>query len=779
MRISYNWLKEFVEFDLPPDELAHELTLTGTEIERVEHLPVPFKGVITAKITSLERREDLAICQVNAGGGKFTVACGAPNVEDGLLVPLAPPGAFLPGGREIGVKSFGELRSEGMICSEKELGLSDFGEGIMVLDGEYPLGTPLEEVLQMEDYILEADLTPNRPDCMSILGVAREVAAVLGVPLKLLQLPSSQAKEERVRVEVEDGEGCPRYTARIIEGVKVFPSPFWLRRRLESAGVRAVNNVVDVTNYVMMERGQPLHAFDWDRLRDQRIKVRRSRRGECLITLDGQERELGVGTLLICDGRGPVAIAGIMGGMEAEVSGETRNLFLESAYFDPLIIRRGSKRLGLITESSQRFERGVDPFGLIPAQERAAQLLLEVAQASSVGGTADISLRRFPLTSIKLKGERVNQVLGLNLEWEEIIDFLSSLGFDHKGEDLFSVPGYRPDVTREIDLVEEVARLYGYERIPADLRTRGLVPVRVDRRERKLRRIREILCGMGLREVVTNSLIDPRWAEVIGYKGKLVRLLNPLSRELSVLRPDLLPCLLWVVGLNLRRGSKGARIYELGNVFSPQEGMRLGGLIWGDQWPPYWGERDKGADFFSLKGIVEALMQSLRLEGVRFEPGDRLPYEKGGMADLIFGGNRVGTLGKLSPQIGSKFDLKGDLFCFDLDIDSLLELIPLEFKFNPPSKFPPVKRDLALLVAQEVPARSISETIRELGTPLLKEVLLFDLYQGKQVPSREKSLTFSLTFASPHSTLTDREVERVQERILEGLKERLGARIRD
>lgn len=778
MEISYNWLKEFVEFDLSPDELAEKLTLTGTEIERVEHLTPPFEGVITAKITSLKKKEKLAICQVNTGGDEVMVVCGAPNVESGLLVPLALPGTLLPGEREIGVRAFGELKSQGMICSEKELGLSDYGEGIMILEGNYPPGIPLEEALRLVDYILEADLTPNRPDCMSILGIAREVATILGLSFHLPQPPSPQANGKKPRVEVKDGEGCPRYTARIIGGVTISPSPFWLRRRLESAGIKAINNVVDVTNYVMLERGQPLHTFDLDRLRDGKIIVRRSHPGESLLTLDNQEKQLEKGILLICDGQGPVAIAGIMGGMETEVREETRNILLEGAYFDPCTIRRGSKRLGLVSESSQRFERGVDPFGLIPAQERAAQLLLQVAQASSVGGTVDISSKQFSPPSVRLREEKVNQILGLNLRGEKIVDLLAPLGFEHKGQGIFSVPGYRPDVTREIDLVEEVARVYGYDRIPPDKRAGGLVPARVGPRESRLRRIREILCGLGLREVVTNSLIDPHWAEIIGYKGELVRPLNPLSRELSCLRPTILPSLLWVTNLNLRRGAKGVRIYELGKAFSPQEGTRLSGLILGDQSPPYWGERGKNSDLFSLKGIVETLLQSLRVDGVSFVPGDESPYEEGRMAFLLIGEERIGTLGKLSSQVGHKFDIEGDVLCFDLNIDSVLELIPLKQKLNSPSRFPAVKRDLAILVAQKVPAARISEAIFELGLPLVKELHLFDLYQGEQVPPGEKSLAFSLSFSSPHSTLTDQEVEEVQGRILQGLKRRFGARIR-
>ncbi len=778
MRISYNWLKEWVKFDLPPEGLAERLTLTGTEIEKVEHLTPNFKGVVTARVNSLSRKGKLSICQVDKGGDAVMVVCGAPNVEEGLLVPLALPGALLPGGREIVVKEIGGVQSQGMICSEAELGLSTYGEGIMALGGDYPLGIPLEEALPLDDYILEADLTPNRPDCMSILGVAREVAAILHLPFNPPPSSSPQASGKEVGVEVEDKEGCPRYTARIIEGVKVSPSPFWLRRRLESAGVRPINNVVDVTNYVMLERGQPLHSFDWDRIRDQRIRVRRSYPGESLLTLDNQERDLGEGTLLICDGQGPVAIAGIMGGMETEVKEKTRNLLVESAYFDPRIIRRGSKGLGLVSESSQRFERGVDPLGLVPAQERAAQFLLQLAQASGVGKVVDCSAKEFPPPKIRLREKRVNQILGFQLRGKEITDLLSPLGFEQKEKGLFSVPGYRPDVTREIDLIEEVARVYGYEGIPADKRAGGLLPVRVSLRERRLRRIREILLGQGLREVVTNSLIDPGWAEISGYKGELVRLLNPLSRELSCLRPTLLPSLLWVTNLNLRRGTKGIRIYELGKVFSPQEGMRLSGLITGPQSPLYWGEKGRDADFFSLKGIVEAFLEGLRLDEVSFAPGNEPPYEEGEMALLLIGGERKGILGRLSPQLGHKFDIEEDVFCFDLNIDSVLRFIPLEQRFVPPTKFPPVKRDLAILVSQEVSVAQIRGAILELGAPLVKELHLFDLYQGEQVPPGEKSLAFSLNFSSFHSTLTDQEVKEVQGRILQGLQGRFGARIR-
>ncbi len=779
MRISYNWLKEFVKLDLSPDELAERLTLTGTEIEKVEHIFPQFKGVVTARITSIEKRNKLTICQVDGGGASVTVVCGAPNVQSGQIVPLALPGALLPGGRKIGIKTFDEVESQGMICSEKELGLSDYGEGIMVLEEEHPLGIPLEEALCLNDYILDADLTPNRPDCMSLLGVAREVAAILHLPLNLPPLPSPpQTKGEIPRVEVEDGKGCPRYTARIIGGVKISPSPFWLRRKLESAGLRAVNNVVDITNFVMIERGQPLHSFDWDKIRDQRIIVRRSLPGESLVTLDNQERRLEEGTLLICDGKGPVAIAGIMGGMDTEVGEGTKNLLLESAYFDPHLVRRGAKSLGLASESSQRFERGVDPFGLLPAQERATELFCRLAGAKAVGPIADISPSPPSSPRIRLREKKVSQVLGVTLNQKRLTDLLSPLGFAPKGKGIFAVPGYRPDVTREIDLIEEVARIYGYDKIPSDNQARGALPARITERERRLRKVREILSGLGLREVITNSLVDPRWIEAIGYKGELVRLLNPLSQELSCLRPTLLPSLLWVAGLNLRRGIREVRIYEVGKVFSPEEGTRLSGLILGDQSPPYWGEREKGINFYSLKGIVETFLGLLRLGRGRFIPQNDPPYEEGRTALLMLGKKEIGILGKLSSQVSSRFDLEEEVFCFELDMDSVLELVPTGFKFVPPSRFPPAKRDLAILVDQEIPAGEISEAILKLGSPLVKDVSLFDLYQGKQIPPGEKSLAFSLWFSSPHSTLTDQEVERVQERILQGLQDKFGARIR-
>ncbi|MCK4272363.1 phenylalanine--tRNA ligase subunit beta, partial [bacterium] len=511
MKISWLWLGEYVDINLSVKQLAERLTLTGTEIASITPLAGDLSGVLVGKVISKDkhpRADRLSVCRVDVGEEILTIVCGAPNVAVGQKVPTALLGSSLPGGFKIEAREIRGVFSQGMICSERELNISGEAAGIMILADDAPVGKPLKEVIPLEDVVLEAELTRNRSDCMSMMGIAREVAIICQTSLRKPAVTLSEGQKDvdkLVRVNIKDVEGCPRYTARLIQGVKVGPSPFWLSRRIAAAGVRSINNVVDVTNYVMLELGQPLHAFDYDLLAGSKIQVRRAWRGEKFITLDEKEHILDPEVLLICDGQKPVALAGIMGGLHSEVSAGTQNILLESAYFHPAIIRRGSKKLNISTESSQRFERGVDPNGLVFALDRAAQLIAELAGGTVERGVVDRYPEHIDPLNIILRIDRVNQILGTSLSSDQVAVFMEKLGFEIDGEDPIQVrvPTFRPDISREIDLIEEVARLYGYDKIKASIRIGGTLKITQDLEEETTNKIKSALCGLGLQEVVT------------------------------------------------------------------------------------------------------------------------------------------------------------------------------------------------------------------------------------------------------------------------------------
>jgi phenylalanyl-tRNA synthetase beta chain len=618
------------------------------------------------------------------------------------------------------------------------------------------------------------------------------VAIIAGTKLRH---PRGQVSEgpagvdEKVSVTIHDPRGCPRYTARFIEGVRIGPSPVWLSRRLMAAGVRSINNVVDVTNYVMLEMGQPLHAFDYDLLKGGQIQVRRAQEGELFVTLDEKEHTLTPEILLICDAQRPVAIAGIMGGLESEVRPETANVLLESAYFEPTVIRRGSKALNISTESSQRFERGIDPNAAAQASDRAAQLIAELAGGTVAKGVVDQYPGPIASRKITLRIDRVNRLLGTRLTSRQIKDFLEGLEFDVSGKDPLEVvvPTFRPDITREIDLVEEVARLYGYDRIEATVQAGGSLRTVRQEKDIAIQKIKSALCGLGLQEVVTSSLVDPKLLTAMGITEPIRTILNPLSEDLSVLRPSLVPSILQVLQHNRRRDVSDVRIFEVGKVFwqprkgeSTAEDWSLCGLLAGKRWPPAWGRTAEPVDFFDLRGLIDSLMEKLSIDKFHF-----LPYDEGGFfqtgraAAVYIGKTRCGTLGQVAPGLYEIFDLGPDVMLFELQIAPLAEAMSEYGRYAELPRFPAAERDLAIVVAEQVPAGEVEETIRQTGGQLVVNVHLFDLYRGKQIPSGKKGLAYSIRYQSPQKTLMDSEVEEIQEKILKALGEKFGAELRD
>lgn len=801
MKASYQWLKEFVELSISPAELADLLTNAGLEVENISEVQPNFQRVVVGEISSLQvhpRSERLFLCVVNDGQKKYQIVCGAPNAQAGKKVALALCGATLPGIGKIKPVEIQGIISEGMLCSEMELGLSDEAAGIMILDDHLPLGLPLEEALNLNDWILDINVTPNRADCLCIIGIAREIAALTGQPLRSPQKNYQRIEEilsPRTTVTIERPDLCPRYVAKLILGVKIGSSPFWMRRRLNALGVRAINNVVDVTNYVMLEMGQPLHAFDFDLLEEKRIVVRTSKPGELFTTLDGVERVMPEEALMICDGRKPVALAGIMGGLNSEVRPETKNILLESAYFEPMGIRRTSKRIGLATEASLRFERGVDPNGSLAAAERAASLMAELTGGSIAQEAVDNYPGKIEPRKILLRLLRVNQILGTALSGEEIQRYLKNLTLTVETENheqfKVTVPTFRFDLQREIDLIEEIARLYGFYRIPITLPAGRVGPEKKMKGEKLAQKARSILTACGFWEAITYSFISPQAIRNLRLsppdrRGQLLMIKNPLSEEQSGMRTTIIPGLLQAARHNFYRQNLNLKLFELGRVFFPREGEELpeevealAGIISGLREEESWNRTRAESDFYDLKGTLEALLEGLGLKEYNFLPCPEESFLHPKKGSQIIGmGKRLGIMGELHPEVREIFDLSQRVFIFEINFSLLQELAEEKKKFQPLPRFPAVLRDLSLMVEERVKAGDLLQAIWEGGQGLLKEVKIFDLYRGKPVPPGKKSLAFRIKYQHPERTLTDEEVNELHLKIIALLQERFGGELR-
>jgi len=803
MIVTYNWLREFVDFDFTPEDLAHRLTMAGLEVDGMDKIGEGLDSVIVARLIAVDRHPDaerLTLCQVDTGSETIQVVCGATNHKSGDLVALAQVGSVLPGDFKIKKSKIRGQESHGMLCSEKELGLADESPGIMILPADLTLGRPVFEALGLKDVRYELGLTPNRPDCLSIVGVSREVAAMAGNPLRLPQaevVETGAPIAELTSVAVDDAAGCPRYAARLITGVRIGPSPEWLVRRLESVGMRSINNVVDVTNYVLMELGHPLHAFDFNLLDGRRIIVRRADEGQAFTTLDSQSRPLLGTDLTICDAAGPVALAGIMGGENSEVRPDTADILLESAYFDPAGIRRTGKRLGLHTESSHRFERGAD-IDMVPvALDRAASLILEVAGGNAAQGVIDVYPRPLAERKIAIGARRTNEILGLKLDALEIRSLLRSIGLgaelseNHPDVVNASVPAFRPDLEREIDLVEEVARLNGYDRIPVTMPAGRIVCHRPASRQRQVRALRDAMVAAGFAEVINYSFVAPAaWDRVAlaadDPRRKTVQILNPLNEEQSVMRTTLVASLLETVARNLSYRSRDLRLFELRPVFLPQaadelpqEQVRLTAVICGRRDPEGWAQGKEMVDFYDLKGVFEGLVERFRIAGIRWDSARSENFlHPGKSCSLVVGDKVVGTLGEVHPRVLENFDIELPVCLLDLDIEAFFAASSVKGAFRAPSRFPDVYRDSALLLDESVNAQQVFDLVERVGSKEVEEFILFDLYRGKGIPAGKKSLGIRVRYRSAERTLTDEEIAAIHGRIVNQLCKNLGAEIR-
>ena len=803
IKIPLTWLRKFCDIPWSVEELVDRLIMTGLEVDAVETIGSEFEGFVVGHVERVERHPNadrLSLCSVDVGSEILSVICGAPNVAAGQKVPVARVGTALPGGMTIKKANIRGVESFGMICSEAELNLSDDHDGIMVLDVEAEPGQPLKDVLGGPETVLSIDVGTNRPDCLSLVGVAREITALTGGELRMPPtgiVETGPPVESLANVRVEVPLDCPRFVGRVITGIRIGPSPDWLKRRVEAAGIRSISNVVDVTNYVMLEMGQPLHAYDLDQLAGHGIVVRRACEEEVFTTLDGVDRKLDSEILMIADHERGIGVGGVMGGLNTEITADTDRVFLEGACFDAVRVRRGSKALQLPTDASRRFERGMDPELQGKAVTRAAALIAEVAGGTVATGGIDVRTPAEPDSVIQLRTNRVNGLLGTSIDRDEIAALLRNLKFEVQTENsdlAVRVPSFRRDISREVDLIEEVARLHGYDRIePVTSSPKHDESPEARERERVRRdhqddqqRLRDTMAGFGFTEVVTHSFVHPDLNELIDPAQPSLLVDNPLSPDLSAMRTNLAASVLNVIRWNANRKVRDIRVFEVGRVFWPKPGdlpdepVHLCISVTGQRHRPHWDGSPGAFDFFDLKGLAEALLGRLGLDRV-----ETVPYDKD---DPLFDVNRVGELradglpigrfGSVAHRILDRYEIREPVLMGLIDCGVLFGRASERRTYHSPPKYPAVERDLAIVVPDEVSHRDILEEIRTCCGDLLEAVELFDVYRGEQIAADRKSMAYALRFRSDERTLTDAEVSSLQDKVLRRLVKRYRAELR-
>lgn len=792
MQISFNWLKDIIDFDYDVETLADKLTMIGTACEAVEPLAVSLDNVVVGEITKVEKHpnaEKLTVCKVDIGSaGNLTIVCGAPNAAEGMKSAVALPGAVLAGDLKVGKRKMLGVESEAVLCAEDELGISDDHSGIIELDSEMSPGASLKDVLGLDDYVITFELTPNRHDCLSALGIAREIKVLTGNEIRMPAITITEVDEnasDEVKVSIADPDACPRYACRVIRDVKIGPSPWWLRQRLLACGIRSINNIVDITNFVMLEYGQPLHAFDYDNFSRREVLVRRAEEGEVFTTLDDVERKLTQEHLLITDGEKPVAIGGIMGGQFSEVSEKTTEILLESANFDPRIIRRGRKLLVLQSESQRRFEGGADP-NIVPlALDRAAALIAELAGGKTLSGIVDCYPEKIKPMTLTLRPKRANQILATNISTDEMADILRLLGFAVEGDDdlTVNVPTFRTDVTREIDLIEEIARAYGYDKIGCDMRAGGKLVTNRHQSEQFSDKVRSLLTAQGYYEVVTNSIVDPKQITKLYPDISAVEILNPISEDLKWMRPSLLSCLLNVVKHNLNRMAESVKIFEIGYIFAPADGdlacetqklaLALSGKDRGENWVFHPGK----FSFFDLKGGLQHL-EALANGSITYSSYSDAIFADDCSLKVLLDGEEVGSCGVISKKVLDLFDIKAEVLYAEVDFSALYSRRRGINYYRQLARYPSSGRDMAVVVDEAVQVSDLLGTINSGNDTILKDVVVFDLFRGKQIESGSKSVAFRLYFQDESKTLTDSEIDKVFDRIVGELEKKYSARLR-
>jgi len=809
MKLPLSWLRDFVSLDAPVEEISRRLSYAGLVVENIEKLTPGFAGVFAARVLNVEKHPNadrLNLCEVDAGAkGRFKVVCGAPNVKAGMIAPLALVGARLGKQPPLEAAVIRGVRSEGMLCSERELGLSQDHAGILALGADAPPGGEVAAYLHLDDTVLDVEITPNRGDCLSVLGLAREVAALFAARLRAPRLRaahsagSPDAARFMVSVSIDAPDLCPRYAALAMTGIKIGPSPAWLRRRLELCGMRALNNVVDATNYVMLELGQPLHAFDYGKIAGGKIIVRRAGETREFVTLDNFTRTLDPNDLLIADSDQPLAIAGVMGGLNSEVSDSTGTILLESAYFEPMTVARTARRLGLSSEASYRFERGIDRAGQVGALIRAVELIRRIARGREASPIADFEPRKAEPREIVLDLGAMESLLGAAIPSGVAKSRLKSLGaqVSTRARGVLAVvpPSFRSDLVEQADLIEEVARLGGLEDIPALLPARVAALAPVSREREFIKGTREVMLGCGLTEVATIAFIAP--ADNARFAGiqagtRPVKVSNPLSAELSELRMSLLPGLVTALRFNLNREARAFHAFEMGKTFRidgdiATEHLHLAAVSYGPYALSAIGEHSVAAGFYSIKGILETCFEAIGVSPrVAFKAlgpaGHDAPFLHPGRSAIVtLDDNQtpIGLIGELHPAEAMRLDLSDPCALYELDLSNLISygLSPRK-TFQPPPKYPAIRRDLALVMDRNFPADMVIRTIRECAASLLESVEVFDVYEGTAVAAGKKSMALACRYRATDRTLTDEEVNRIHAVLVEQARIRLGAELR-
>ena len=794
MNISRKWLNDYVNITATDHEFDAAMTMSGTKVETTEVLSAEIKNVVVGKVLEITRHtnsDHMWICQVDVGGEEpIQIVTGAQNVKQGDLVPVAKHNSYLPGGIHITKGKLRGEKSNGMLCSLKELNLTvnDFPyaieDGIFIIeDPDVYVGQDINEVIGTDDSVVEFEITNNRTDCYGIIGIAREAAATFDQPLTLHEpeVKGSDAGSifDMLDIEVEDADLCARYTARMVKNVKIGPSPKWLRQRLHALGVRPINNIVDITNYVMLEYGQPMHAFDYRYVGSGKIVVRRAEEGEVLTTLDGNEHTLTNKMLVIADGEKAIGLAGIMGGENSEIVENTTTVVFESANFDGTCIRQTANALGMRTDASTKFEKGLNSLTTYPAVQRACELVEMLEAGDVLDGIIDVINYVPQPVTVAFEPEKVNRHLGTDLSAEEMLSYLARLGFEAEG-DMLKVPSWRTDIHYMADVAEEVARIYGYNNIPVTM-FRGATAQGSYTPEQKKKNLIGTICrGMGYNEILTYSFGSPNMFDMIRLPEdsslrNCIRILNPLGEDTSVMRTTSLPCMMETLARNNAHRNKAAKLYELAKIYLPLEGQDLPA----EEVVLSMGSYGEGEDFFSLKGEVEAILNTLNTLPRSYVADKKNPsYHPGRCADLYVDGKKVGTLGQIHPLVAEEYGISGEVYTAEINLTVLFTLLAEESLYQSLPKFPSVERDLALVCDDALTAAEVESCIRSAGGKLLRKVKLFDLYKGKGIPEGKKSLAFNLELRSDERTLTDADSEEVIKNVLARLETELGAVIR-
>lgn len=793
MNLPMSWLNDYMDIDVEPKEYSDRLTMTGSKVEGYESMGEAVQNVVTGKVLTCEDHPDsdhLHVCTVDAGTGEILqIVCGAPNVKAGIIVPVALVGATLPGGK---IKK-GKLRgveSNGMLCSHDELGITEdmLGYepeyGILILPDDTEIGKDIRDIFGMNETVVEFEITSNRPDCFSIIGLARETAATFNKKFTIPEVKFNENSEniaDTISVDVQDKDKCKRYCARMVKNVKIGPSPSWMQQRLTACGVRPINNIVDITNYVLLEYGQPMHAFDLRDLEDNKIVVRRAADGEVIKTLDEQDRTLTSNDLVIADGKRAVAIAGVMGGFNSEVKDDTTTVVFESATFDGASIRLTAQRVGLRTEASSRYEKGLDYNNTVPAVERACQLVEQLGCGENVGGMIDVMGNVTDMKTLPFRPDKINAFLGTDISTKDIVKIFDALEIKTDLENMtVTPPSFRPDLEGEADIAEEVARFYGYDKIPVTLLSGEATCGKKTDRQQAQDRINEILTAQGMYEIYTYTFTSPSVFDKLNIPAdsnlrNTVKITNPLGEDTSVMRTTTIASMLDILARNYNYRNASAKLFEIGKVFIPTEEGKLPD----EPVKVTMGMYGDNVDFYDIKGICEAMFAALNVTKVKYTAvTDNPTFHPGRCAKISAGGKTLGIIGEIHPAVGRKYGIETPVYIGELDFENIFLNMKSDIKFSELPKYPAVTRDIAMLVDKRIPVADIEETIRKASGKMLESITLFDVYEGTQIPEGKKSVAYSAVYRAADRSLTGEEVQKVFDKAVRNLEGQLGAQLR-